>query len=83
MHQSTDMNKTENELTFDLTLTPQNAGKRGYVWAGDFVYSEEITPDLANIAGLVEQEGYKLGAARTPETENDRGLYRPLVRPGV
>lgn len=67
---------------FDLSLTPENAKKRGYRYIDDIIYKVfPLSYALDDILKLVHEDGYKLGK---PSSINDfdlfYGLYAPLEK---
>ncbi len=69
-------------LPIDDTLTPQNADDRGYIWRVDVAYdeTEKIPPELMKDFQKLLNDGYKLGCALEPFSDQDKGLYEPLPK---
>ena len=67
---------------FDLSLTPENAKKRGYEYIDDVIYSIfAMHNSLPDILKLVHQHGYKLGTpSRKNNFESFYGLYAPIKK---
>jgi hypothetical protein len=64
---------------FDLSLTPENARKRGFKYIDDIIYDIfALNNSLSDILKLIHTNGYKLGV---PSRRNNftpfYGLYAP------
>ena len=73
------MKTTQGLLPVDLSLTPQNAKERGYVWVGDIVSeSNAFLVGFQEDVSVLLREGYILGRAQYETTSSDKGLYCPV-----
>jgi hypothetical protein len=72
------MNKKLIDFPVDETLTWETAKKRGYEFQLN-IRTVKIDPDVEkDFVELLEKEGYELGAAYRPLTDDERGLYNPV-----
>lgn len=66
------------ELLIDLSLTPENAVKRGYEFDSQVIYDREAPFEaMEDIIDLVKKNGYKLGQPAS-DISKMLGLYKPL-----
>lgn len=67
-------------FSVDETLNFENANVRGFRWVDDFIYnnSEKMEINLYQIMKELVEDGYKIGQAKTPVSDFDKGWYAPL-----
>lgn len=70
------------DFPVDETLDFENANVRGFRWVDDFVYnkSKKMEINLYETMKELVEDGYKIGKAKTPIGNLDKGWYAPLNR---
>jgi hypothetical protein len=63
------------DVPIDVTLTPENAKERGYMWLYDIFDGMMQDPIIQSMVG----DGYKLGKASNTSYVVAAGLYQPLT----